>query len=260
MGAFSDAFQDNLPVFEDEFSGGSTSVSVPTFNDESPADNELVAPSFTAYADVVNFGAFDTTSSVALGLTPLGGAATQHFTGNANSAAGIAVSGLSPGRYAAKWTLTDSHGDTDTLTTRVVVESSAEGTPGEVGRPGATGSPGPQGQQGSPGPQGQQGPPGPKGQPGSSAEIKCVSRKTGKGKHKKTKQVCKVKQLPPGTSVAAVLQRGAIVYALGRAQIRSHTATVSLHALRRTPKGHYVLIIVVESRSQPVTISRRVTL
>ena len=105
-GTFSEPVPDNEPYFEDEFSGGGTEASVPSFNDETPADNEIVPPAFTAYADVVNYGAFDNTSTVLLSLTPLSGGAPQTFAGNANSGAGVAVSGLTAGRYGATWTLT----------------------------------------------------------------------------------------------------------------------------------------------------------
>jgi hypothetical protein len=254
-GSFSSFGEDHSFGFEDELSGGSTDLSIPSFQDESPADNELVPTSFSAYADVLSaYGyGFDTASSVALSMTPLAGGSTRNFGGNANSTSGVAVSGLAPGRWAADWTSTDPHGDTDSFTTWVVVEASEQGTQGAQGAAGSPGSAG----AGTPG---ATGPRGPQGPAGASVEVKCVSKTTGKGKHKKTSQVCKVTQLPVGSRVNASLRRGRVVYALGHGRIRGHAATVPLRALRRTPKGHYMLTIVVENGAKSLTISRLVSL
>lgn len=94
LGTFSSSNASHVPVFEDELSGGETSVAVPTFNAESPSDNQLVPQSFVAYADVVNFGEFDTSTPVSVSATPLGGGAPQSFAGNANSGSGASVSSL----------------------------------------------------------------------------------------------------------------------------------------------------------------------
>jgi IPT/TIG domain len=129
LGTFSLGSAEHEVRTEDDSSGGSTSVSVPAFLGESPTDNELVQSSFTAYAEVTNYGILDTTSPVSLSLTPALGGATQMFAGNANSPSGVYVSGLSPGAYSAVWTVTDAHGDTASLTTWVVVESPPPTTP-----------------------------------------------------------------------------------------------------------------------------------
>lgn len=257
LGTYTDVFADHFPSFEDELSGGNTAISVPQFNDESPADNELVPPSFRAYADIVNFGAFDASSPVALSLTPLGGGAPLSFAGNANSSAGVQVGGLSPGRYRATWRLTDAHSDTTSLTTWIVVERSGEGNEGPAGLPGSVGPagpPGPPGSMGSTGPQGLQ------GAPGQAAEIKCTTKVTGRGKHKKATKICSVAQLPAGTSVVASLLRGRTVYALGHAKITGHTASVPMHTLRATRHGRYMLTLVVERKGSAVTISRQVVI
>lgn len=220
--------------FVDDLSGGVVKVSVPTFHDESPIDNETVAPSFTAYADTTNYGHFDATATVSLSLRPLAGGATLTPAGNANASAGVAVTGLPGGRYAATWTLTDPHGDSNRLTTFLVVDPA-------LGAPGPAGSPGP---------------PGPRGEPGKAAEVKCQT--TGKGRHKKT--TCKVIQLASASSVRARLSRGRIVYALGHARARGHRAALRLHALRAIPPGRYVLTLVLERGRRSLTISRRVRL
>lgn len=277
LGTFSNTFARHDISVEDELSGGVTEVSIPKFNDESPADNEIVPPSFTAYADVADYGTLDTTSAVSLSLTPLTGGATQTFTGNANSASGVLVSGLSAGRYRATWKLTDTNGDTASLTTWVVVEANSEGATGATGPAGSagpTGAAGPQGpqgpagtagasgsqgSQGPAGPAGSAGPQGPQGPAGTSAEVKCVNKTTGKRSHKKTTQVCTAIQLPTGSSVTASLLRSRMVYALGHARVSRHAASIRLHSLRATPHGHYTLTIVVEDGAKSVTFSRAVT-
>lgn len=251
-GSFSDGFQDNYPSFEDELSGGFTEASVPIFNDVSPLDNQVVPPSFTAYADPSNYGTFDHSSSVSLELTPLAGGSSQTFAGNANSAAGIAVSGLTAGRYVATWKLTDANGDTNSLTTWIVVDTS-----------GVTGPQGPAGPAGATGPVGATGPAGargPVGPAGASIEVKCVVKTTGTGKHKRHHQVCTVKKLPVGSTVALSISRHRVVFALGHARIRHGRAKLTLHDLRPLPPGIYKLTAVVEDGNRSVNISRTIRL
>jgi hypothetical protein len=170
LGALAENIPDHTPRFEDELSGGTTTATIPALNDTSPTDNELTPPAFIAYADVVNYAQFDHASSVALTLTPLAGGAPKVFAGNANSTAGISVSGIAAGRYAAAWTLTDTNGDTTSLTTWLVVEESEAGKPGPSGPTGPpagpTGSNGTNGSNGTPGAVGAQGPAGPAGSTG----------------------------------------------------------------------------------------------
>ena len=267
-GTFSESVADDEPSFEDEFSGGATTVSVPIFNDESPADNEIVSPSFTAYADVVNYGDFEHTSTVALSLTPLSGGTAQVFSGDANSTAGVAVSGLDAGRYTATWTLTDANGDTASLTTWLVVDTSATGTPvpgptgpagpaGQTGPAGPAGPPGQTGPAGPAGPPGQRGPAGAPGPSGVSVEVTCKSE----GKHKKKHQVCKLTKLtklPKGTNIRASLGRGDVVYGLGHTTVRSDRTVIAFHDLRRAPAGVYKLTLVIEDGGHSVTLTRRV--
>jgi hypothetical protein len=210
---------------------------------------------------------------VSLSLTPLGGGAVQDFGGNANGPTGVTVTGLVPGHYAAMWTLTDSHGDTNSLATWLAVEASegsTQGPQGPVGATGATGSPGPQGaigpqgaagSQGAPGSQGGVGPqgvPGPQGAPGLSTVVTCHLVASGKGTSKKIRQVCTVTHLPAGTSVAASLKQGAAIYAVGEARIQGHTAAVSLRMLKKAPSGKYTLTVIVKDGARRTAISRAV--
>jgi len=257
---FSETFANHFPSLQDELSGGTTSISVPSFNDVSPVDNGLVPTSFTAYADLANYSKSDTSSMVALTLTPLGGGSAKPFAGNANSTKGVAVSGLSPGRYAASWTLTDSHGDTAQLTTWLVAEASeggggGEGPPGPEGPAGPVGPPGPPGPTGETGPRGEAGPQGPAGQ---ASEIKCTIRVVIKNGETTRKKVCKVLLLPPGTRIVASLLRNRVVYAVGRARIVRHSASLALRSVRATPHGRYTLKMVVKNGSQSTTIVRQV--
>ncbi len=275
LGTLSENIPDHTPRFEDELSGGATTATIPSFNDTSPTDNELTSPSFIAYADVINYGGFDDASGVALTLTPLAGGAPRAFAGDANSSAGISVTGLAAGRYAAAWTVTDSNGDTSSLTTWIVVEESETGKPGptgptgpagptgSAGGSGTNGSNGAQGVPGTPGAQGSAGPAGAAGSqgvPGQSVEIECHTVTKGTGKHKTTKRVCKVTQLPAGSAITASLRRGFVVYELGHARVSGRSAELHMHALRTTPRGHYVLTMVIRTGSRAVTITHNVAI
>ncbi len=280
-GTFSDTSVDHYLSLEDELSGGTTSISVPSINDVSPIDNQLTPSSFIAYADAVNGTGFDTTSKIGLMLKALTGGAVTSLSGSASSSAGISVSGLSAGRYAATWELTDAHGDTDSVTTWFVVEASETGPAGPAGPAGSTGAQGPAGTsgaqgpagsagaqgpagptgaQGPAGPKGAQGPAGSKGAAGTSVKVTCTRKTTGKGKHKKTTQVCTITKLAAGTKVSADLQRGKVVYALGHAQMGRARATLTLHSLRATPQGRYELTLVIGTGSSATTIEREVQL
>ncbi len=254
-------------AFEDDLSGGTTAVGVPTIHDLSPMDNEIVPPSFNAYADAIDYGAYDTTSAISLSLAPFNGGTSQDLSGNANSPSGLAVNNLAAGRYRATWKVTDAHGDSNSFTTWFVVDGSALGPQGPAGPQGPQGTAGNDGLAGSPGtvgPQGPAGPPGPRGPqgvPGESAELKCTVKTTGKGKAKKTSRVCRATQLPPGTAITASLNRGRLAYALGHAkETKAHTAALRLHALRAIPPGRYTLTVMVEAGGRPVVISRQVVL
>lgn len=255
-GSYSEALADHFPSFEDELSGGMTTISVPQFNGETPADNSLVPPSFTAYADLVEDGAFDTASQVHLAIAPLGGGSVVNASGNANSSTGAAIPDLTPGRYKATWQLTDSHGDTDSLTTWVAVESS-EGSP--KGDPGPAGPQGPQGPTGPNGPAGASGPAGPQGAAGRSVEIKCTIKIKSRKKHAKATRSCAVSNLPPGSVVTASLRRNGTVFAYGNSRSHDGKAHIWLLSSHSAPYGRYRLVLTIKLHRKIRSIAYDVT-
>lgn len=258
----------------DDLSGGSTIVNVPILFNLIPTQNDSMSGgTFTAYGDLSNVGStaqvLAATSSVNLQIVPHGSttpAFNQNMTPSSDSVGpfeSLNVSGLSAGRYFANWLLTDSHADTAAYSNLFVVQpgggTGPQGAQGPAGTPGGTGPQGSAGSPGQTGPAGPAGPRGPQGSPGQSAELKCTSKTKGKGKHKKTTQVCTVIQLPVGVAITATLRHGHVVYARGRATVNGR-ATVRLRSLRTIPHGHYTLTLVVTDRSKSVTVSRRVTI
>jgi hypothetical protein len=238
--------EDNQLTEEDELSGGYTDVSVPYINDTSPIDDELTPTSFVAYADVFDTAgdSFDSTP-VGLSVRPLAGSTSVTESGNANSAAGVSVSGLSAGRYVATWKLTDANSDTESLITWFVAEASENGAPGKDGTNGTNGTNGKNGAN---------------GKNGTSVEVVCTIKTQGKGKHKKTVRTCTVKQLPAGSKVSLSLGRAKRVYALGDARTSHGDAKVTLHTIRATRKGRYTLTVVVTSHGRATTHVESVTL
>jgi len=135
---------------------------------------------------------------------------------------GAEVSGLAAGRYNANWVLTDSHGDTSTLTTQFIVQPSAPGTPGPRGPQGATGP---------------QGPPGP-----GITGVRCRGRL---GKHRTVKISCKVKSSTARAKLqlAIALTRNQRLYALGARTIHGQRLTVTLRPVRHVAPGVYRVTI-----------------
>jgi hypothetical protein len=249
----------------DDLSGGSTLVNVPSLSNLIPAvNNSVPAAGFNAYGDLANIGSTDqilaATSSVNLQIVPHDGgspAFNQNMTPGSDALGPFEsenVTGVSPGRYFANWLLTDSHGDTIAYRNLFAVQPG--GGTGPQGTQGPAGTPGGAGPQGSSGTPGQTGPAGPRGPAGQAAELKCTTKTTGKGKHKKTSQVCTVIQLPAGKAITASLRRGRLLYARGRTT--GHAARLGLRPLRPTPHGHYILTIVVAQGTKSVTITRAV--
>jgi len=241
-----------IPVAQtDEFSGGTTSVNVPSINRTVPSDGDSIAGGvFTAYADVGMGGA----DPVALQYAPL-----SHMpacpdnsctsVGNANLPAGVGVGSLTPlaqGRYQASWMLTDAHADTSTLSTQFVIQPANTGPAGPAGPAGAAGN-GTNGAQGAQGPQGAAGPQGPAGQ---VELVTCKSVTTGTGKKKKTVQKCTtkltsspVKFTTSGAATTAMISRGRIVYATGTATRSGKQTRLLLSPRRRVGKGRYTLTL-----------------
>ena len=247
-------------ALEDELSGGATTVTPPLITYTSPQDGEDVSgPSLAVFAELTNAA----TTAVAMGATPVGGGSTIPATGNANSAGGATLTGLTAGtRYAAAWSLTDANTDAVTMTTHFVDQAGGstegkEGKEGPTGNDGAAGKEGAAGTEGAPGKEGPTGKPGaagPEGKtgpPGAAAEIVCTTHKIKvvvKGKKEtKTKTTCVVKMLAPGQTITGTslsLLRGSVVYAVGRASAAS--ARVRMRDVRKVTPGVYTLRLVVK--------------
>jgi len=179
---------------------------------------------FTAYADVQGTGTtqqvLGQVTSVKLqvvshaGGAPLIDKAGLATSDNVGPFVTVDVTGLGAGRYFANWLLTDSHGDTAAYSDVFAVQAGA-GAQGAAGPQGPVGPAGPQGPTGAQGPvgpagaQGPTGPPGPSGKNGTSSLVKCVYKTTGTGRNRKTRQVCTVTVLSPGTHVVSVAITGA---------------------------------------------------
>ena len=257
----------------DEFSGGTTSVNVPSIHRTVPSDGDSIAGGvFTAYADVGMGGA----DPVALQYAPLSNTSacpdnSCTSVGNANLPAGVGVGSPTPlaqGRYQASWMLTDAHADTSTLLTQFVIQpantgptgpAGAAGTNGTNGANGANGAAGAAGANGAQGPQGATGPQGPAGQ---VELVTCKSVTTGKGKKKKTVQKCTtkltsspVKFTTSGVATSAVLSRGRVVYATGTATRSGNRTRLLLSPRRRVGKGRYTLTLTRGHSHQRETIT-----
>lgn len=106
-------------VQTDSFSGGETQTEVPSLLSESPTRGETVYGSFIALAVPslngprgAGFGVH-----VTLAISRRGSAHVLLRLSGLGRPQGTLVSGLTPGVYAATWTLTDTNGDTRTVRT-----------------------------------------------------------------------------------------------------------------------------------------------
>jgi len=257
----------------DEFSGGTTSVNVPSIHRTVPSDGDSIAGGvFTAYADVGMGGA----DPVALQYAPLSNTSacpdnSCTSVGNANLPAGVGVGSPTPlaqGRYQASWMLTDAHADTSTLLTQFVIQPANTGPTGPAGPAGTNGAQGPQGAagangaNGANGAQGPQGATGPQGPAGKVELVTCKSVTTGTGKKKKTVQKCTtkltsspVKFTTSGVATSAVLSRGRVVYATGTATRSGNRTRLLLTPRRRVSKGRYTLTLTRGHSHQRETIT-----
>jgi hypothetical protein len=240
----------------DDLSGGQTVVNVPTIGNRIPSSLDSIAGgTFTAYGDLFNVGTaaqvLSQTKSISLSIVPHAGgnAAFSGTTTNKSDALGPFafdnVSGLALGRYFANWGLTDSHGDTRRYSDEFAVQPANTGP---------AGAPGPAGAQGPAGPAGAQGP---AGKDGSSSLTKCTTKKTGKGKHKKTHTKCTTTVVAPGShTVSVAITRGRRMLASGSAVVRSGIAHVTIRRAGRLRHGRY-LVTVLSSTGSKTTILRR---
>jgi hypothetical protein len=110
----------------DDRSGGQTRTEVPSIEAMAPLANDTLYGPFVAFAQIglpgPNRSIVGASGTVALTITPSGSRRAVFRARNVAVAAGVAVDGLAPGLYAAKWVLTDSNGDTRTIHTRFVQE------------------------------------------------------------------------------------------------------------------------------------------
>jgi hypothetical protein len=261
----------------DEFSGNATTVTIGQVTSTGPLNGESIYDAYTAYASA-NVGgccAPDTTDPVALQVAPIAhtpacpDASCTAFTGNANSASGVTVSGLAPGQYQAAWTLTNPHGDTSSLMTTFNVQAGgtngtngAPGTNGAAGANGAPGTNGAAGANGTPGANGAPGPAGPQGPAGQVELVTCKSVTTGTGKKKKTVQRCTtkltsspVKFTTTGAATSAVLSRGGVIYATGTATRSGNRTRLLLSPRRQVGRGHYTLTLTRHHKHQHETVT-----
>ncbi|HUA11905.1 MAG TPA: hypothetical protein VMA83_07875 [Solirubrobacteraceae bacterium] len=223
----SDGEAGGMPASEiaqtDELSGGLTETEVASVADTSPIDGETMYGAFTALAE-----ASDEVSPIALSITPAAGGAPVFSSANVDSANGVAVGALAPGAYKATWTVGDPNGDTRTVTSRFIEESSL------------------------------QGPPGPRGPQGPAAPRPKVTCKLTGRKHNKI--TCKVTypSTRKGTVVGLTVARGRRLDALGHATLRHGTAVVTMKARRKLTDGRFTVTIVLSAAHARAETVRKV--
>jgi hypothetical protein len=137
-----------------------------------------------------------------------------------------------------------------------------EANSGPAGASGTNGTQGPTGTSGPQGPVGSTGPAGPAGKNGEVELVTCKPVTTGTGKNKKTIQKCTteltsapVTITTTGTSIAAVLSRGKLVYATGSATISGKHTKLLLTLHRSIGKGNYTLTLARGRKRQHETIT-----
>jgi hypothetical protein len=249
-----------LPAAQtDEKSGGVTEVNIADVADTSPIGGETVYGAFTALAEATSGS-----PTISVSIAPASGGSPVFSANNVDTPNGVAVPALTPGTYKATWTVSDTVGDTRTLTSRFIEQSGTQGAQGPQGPQGSQGNPGPQGATGNPGPQGStgpkggtgpQGPRGPQGPAGPKPKISC--RLTGKHHRQIT---CKVtfpkKAKDAAGSLRMRIARGRTVAALGHARLRHGAATVTMRELHRMSPGAWrITMVMTLAHQRPQTIS-----
>jgi hypothetical protein len=251
----------------DDTSGGNTRVDVPQIFHTIPVDSESMSSTFQAYADLV--GPVPTSISLTI-FHRLAGGVDGAQAGPAvalDASDGGSVTGLDPGRYNARWVVTDSHADTRTLVSQFVVQAGAVGPPGPVGpggSPGAPGSAGSDGAAGGTGATGAQGPAGPAGAQGPQGAARIsVSGVSCKGTMRKSgvpRITCKVRTAAHFKGhLAVAVTRGHSVYAQGSRSVHGRSLAVRAIATRSMARGRYRAVLVL-SGDGTRTIHRRVRL
>jgi hypothetical protein len=249
----------------DDTSGGNTRLDVPQIVHTIPVDAESMIGGFQAYADTV--GPPPASISLTIFHREAGGAngAQAGAAVAVDPTAGAPVSGLAPGRYNARWVITDDHGDTRALASQFVVQpggTSAPGGPGPVGPGGSAGSPGFAGPQGVTGPQGLAGAQGPPGAPGPA--YIGVSGASCTGKHRNrgvARIICTIKTTEHFRGrLAVAVTRGDSVYARGGRSVHGRRLTVRAIPTRSMARGRYHAVLVLSGGGVARTINRQVRL
>jgi len=247
-----------LPGESDDRSGGRTIIQMPSLLNTIPGWNgSVTGGSFTAYGDLGGTGTatqvLTQVASVDLRIVQVANGAIifdQMMTPGQDTVGPFetaTVNGLSPGRYLATFTLTDSHGDTSASQNPFVVEPSgivaAQGTEGSQGPTAATGA------ITSAGPQGQAGPQGPQPQAGKSSSCTLTNRTvgTGRSKHKVQQIKCVLISSARGL-IRVTISRGTATYATATAVVRPGMAQIRLRSLRPMKAGRYLVTIFTPGR------------
>jgi len=214
----------------DERSGGLTQIDVPEIADTTPMPGETLYGTFTALAE-----SSDSVSPVAVGIAPASGGPPVFTTANTDTANGVAVPALTPGRYRATWRVTDANGDTRTMTTRFTEQAALQGAQGEQGGKGS------QGIQGSQGAQGSRGPHGP-----AALKPKVTCKVTGKAHRTIECRVTFAKKTDRANGLLLFsITRGSRVAALGHGTLKHGAATVKMHELQPLRRGTWRVTLVV---------------
>ncbi len=116
--------QDRQIVQLDDLGGGQTRTEVPQFSRITPLDGETLYGSFVVIAGAGlpgrHGGVLPAPATISVTITPDGSGAPAFEAANVDTTRGVAVSGLAPGPYRARWVLRDANGDTRTLDTQFV--------------------------------------------------------------------------------------------------------------------------------------------
>jgi hypothetical protein len=247
-----------LIVLQDDLGGGGTAVSPPSVTGTVPADGGATwGATWTAYADT-DGTAFPWSGSgppVVFSYRPrTDPLSTAPFTviGNANALSGIPVSGVAPGRYEARWVVTDPTGTTREQRTFFLQQPPLAGSTGETGATGPAGPIGPAGPAGSVGPLG---PTGPAGVPGQDGRLVLVAYQAGVATRRVTVRYALTG--PAGVTLRVKPPRGATV-TVAKADGKAGINTIRWNRRikgRRAARGTYRLTVTASAGGRTASSS-----
>ncbi|MFL5822008.1 MAG: hypothetical protein ACJ764_01045 [Solirubrobacteraceae bacterium] len=201
----------------DERSGGVTFTDVAELFSVSPLDGETLYGRFTAMA-VASSGS----AQVGLVILRVGHQKPVFQANNANTARGVTVSGLAPGRYIAAWVVRSRNGDTRTIETRFIEEPSS------------------------------------RSQNHSRPRPKIACRFAGHHQGKIACHVAFARSAGVSGPVRIRISRGGQVAALGHGRMSRGSATLTMRELRRLHKGSWkITVVVYQSRHRGRTSTRQ---